>query len=269
MSNHELIVAVHPIVILNISEFFNRMKMNFSSNRVFGGLIGELSGNKIELFSSFEFLDKTYASTDKSFVDLDLPFLKERRRITEQLYPNYDFVGFFSVGCAETPDDQDKFVANQLIKFGVVNPIFLCLSSNLMDKETLPMKLFTYNKEEDKFVQIIHDIVGFDSERICIDTVTKSGGAQNNDSQINQNMDTVKSALSMLKSNLQNILKALDDPKYKNDPKFAQLVNDILVNHPNSSDPDLKQLIENSLEETLVLNNITCCSVGINYSSKI
>jgi hypothetical protein len=269
MSNTETTVAIHPIVILSISEFFNRMNMNFQSQRVFGGLIGEYSGNKVELFSSFEFLDKSYCSSKDCFVDLDLLFLKERRRITEQLYPNYDFVGFFSVGDNELPDAQDKEVVTHLLKFGVVNPLLLTLSSNLLDKEVLPIKVFSYDKQQDKFIQVIHDIVGYDSERICIDTVTKSGGAQNNDSQISQNMETLRSALSMLKSNLKTILKEIDKDENKKDPNFALLVNDILANHPNSSDPDLKKLIENSMEEMLILNNITCCSVGINYASKI
>jgi hypothetical protein len=45
------------------------MKMNFNSHRVFG--------NKVELFSSFEFLDKTYAASSDSFVDLDRNFKKK------------------------------------------------------------------------------------------------------------------------------------------------------------------------------------------------
>jgi hypothetical protein len=62
----------------------------------------------------------------------------------------------------------------------------LVLSNELLDKEELPMKVFLYDKEKGAFVHIKHEIVGFDSERICLDTVTKSGGVQNNNTQIMQ-----------------------------------------------------------------------------------
>lgn len=268
MSNSDIIVSLHPIVILGISEFYNRMKWNNNTKRVFGGIIGEKTGSKIEILSNFEFLDKSDPAKNK-IVDLDLEFLEERYKTVEQLFPNYEFVGLFSVGENTMADEQDKIIAKHLIKFGVINPIALILSSDLLDKEELPLKVFSYDKHSENFTQVHHEIVGYDSERICIDTVTKSGGVQNNDSQIVQNMDTIRSALSMLKSNLKTVLYQMKQPENQSSQEFAELLNDIIVNHPNSSDPDLKQLLDTSMEEMLILNNIVASSVGINYSSKV
>ena len=122
MSNYNNI-SIHPTVVLTMSEYFNRMQMNFKCNRVFGGLIGEISGNDVELFTTFEFLDKRYFYTEEellkikelklrivdesSLAELDINFIKEKRKITEQLYPNYNFLGFYSVGNGDIPDDND------------------------------------------------------------------------------------------------------------------------------------------------------------------
>ena len=268
MTSIDTIVSVHPIVILSISEFYNRMKMNFGSRRVFGGLIGEILGKKVELHSNFEFLDKGYSNSDNSFVDLDLEFLEERKRILEQLYATYDFLGFFSITKTDVPDKQDAEVAKRLIDYGIINPICLVLSNELLDKEELPMKVYIYNKELCTFTLIKHEIVGLDSERICLDTVTKSGGVQNNDTQLIQNMDTLKSALSMLKSNLISALSKSEKIENRSNLHFVEMLNDILSNHPNSSDPGLKDLIDNSMEDMLIINNIISSSIGVNYSTK-
>ena len=51
------IVGIHPIVILTISDFYNRMRVtsNGKVKRVFGALMGLKTGTKVEIFSAFEF----------------------------------------------------------------------------------------------------------------------------------------------------------------------------------------------------------------------
>ena len=266
--NEELTVAVHPIVILSISEFYNRMRVNFGSKRVFGGLVGETKGKKTEIFSNFEFIEHE-SSTNKQLV-LDIEYLESRRKIMEQLYSAYDFLGFFSTNTiSDKPDDQDKIVFKTLNQLGCVNPVCLVLCSDLLDKEELPMKVYSFDKQTDSFNQVNHEIIGYDSERICLDTVTKSGGVQNNDNQVVQNIETLRSAVSMLKSNLKSIISNIQNkPENMNDPKYIELLDDILKNFPNSEDPDLKRLLENSIEELLILNNVASSSIGVNYISK-
>ena len=53
-------VGIHPIVVLTISDFHNRMKItsNNKINRVYGALMGQKVGSKVEIFSAFEFVEK-------------------------------------------------------------------------------------------------------------------------------------------------------------------------------------------------------------------
>lgn len=258
-------ITIHPTPILNISEFYNRMRVNYKSERVFGGLIGEQHGNKIELYAIFEFLNNKVIGDD---VDLDLEFLDSRRKIAEQLYPNYDFVGFFSTNnINDSPNSLDAKVYDVLKKQGVCSPINLVLCSELADKKVLPLKAYFYNETQKEFVSMPLEINGYESERICLDTVTKDGGAQFNDSKLVQNTETLKSALLMLKSNLSSVLELVKDENLRKNPKFVELVDDLMKNYPSSSNnADLQNFLKSSLDEMLVISNVASSSIGISLS---
>lgn len=51
-------VSLHPLVILNISDHFTRSKVRTNEERVFGALMGQLSGRKVEIYDSFELVCK-------------------------------------------------------------------------------------------------------------------------------------------------------------------------------------------------------------------
>lgn len=271
MTSTDSLVAIHPIVILSISEYFNRMKTNFNSKRVYGGIIGEISGKKIEISSSFELLDKTYSvdDTDQTKIDLDFDFFNERKRITDQLYPSYDLLGIFSVSKSEIPDQNDIILAKYFIEYGVINPIIVKLSNELLDKDELPLKIYFFSKESNSFINLNFEINGYDSERICLDTVTKAGGVQNNDTQIVQNSETMRCALSMLKSNLLTVLSKIDNEDNQKKFKFIEKLNDVLVNFPNSNDRNINDFLNKSMKDMLILNNIISSSIGISFSSKV
>lgn len=262
MEKASLSLSVHPIVILNISEFFNRMRVNFGSKRVFGGLVGEQHSNRIELFSIFEFLMTENGELDQNFLD-------QRRKISEQLYPNYDFLGFFSTNIEETPDDQDKKVYSTLVELGVASPVNIVLCSDLKNKDTLPLKAYSYDKEKDAFQKIDIEISGYESERICLDTITKHGGAQNQNSQLVQNQNTLHDALKMLKNNLQGVRDLIKDPKNRKNPRFVELVDDIMKNYPNLNTQENNNNLQKSFTEMLLLANTTSSSLTINYSKNI
>lgn len=265
----QLTIEIHPIVILSISEFYNRSAVNFGSKRVYGGLVGVVTGNKVEVFSTFEFLDKTQSINLDTPPDFDLEFLDNRKRIAEQLYSEYQLVGFFSVNTSTEPSPHDRKILEIMKSNGVVSPIYLVLGSNLLECQELPLNLYSFDRLNDTFKRIKHTVVGFDSERICLDTVTKSGGTQQNDPQQIQNITTVKNALGMLKSNLQGILKAIDSGKFNQNRTFQTMLSNLLSNYPDSKNPDTVDFLKNSIQEVLILNNISSSSIGMSYQARL
>ena len=87
-------VGIHPIVVLTISDFYNRMLVTSkgSINRVYGALMGQKIGSKVEIFSAFEFVNN---SLNFSKIDLDIKYIDTSCDLATQLFPKFDIVGFF------------------------------------------------------------------------------------------------------------------------------------------------------------------------------
>ena len=73
--------------------------------RVYGGLLGVISGKKIEVMTSFEFVNK---STSPDNIEIDLNFLEERKTLTDQLFPLYQVLGFYSTSKDGQHQSMDK-----------------------------------------------------------------------------------------------------------------------------------------------------------------
>ena len=75
-----VIVALHPLVIMNISEHWTRVRAQLGqSTKVYGALLGRQKGRNIELCTSFEMkMNPIYGSDEakiKREEDVDLEFL--------------------------------------------------------------------------------------------------------------------------------------------------------------------------------------------------
>jgi hypothetical protein len=240
---------------------------DYKINKVFGGLLGQNMGNKSEIFSSFEFFNE---SEDDSLIKLDLSYIDERRKLTEQLYPNYELLGFFLTSTNKLPESND---VEELVKvmdyFGVVSPLCLVLSTDLTNAEELPLAIYRVDKNKKRVVKLDHLIEGHESERICLDTITKSTDLQNNESAVIQNMVTLKNAVDVLKANLKLIKGAISDKKFYNDPNFIIMVDELVNNYPNVCSQDLIEMLNKNEEEILLLNNISSNSVNISLQGRL
>ena len=54
-------IGIHPIVVLTISDFYNRMRVTSKGkvSRVYGALMGQKIGTKVEIFYAFEFVNNS------------------------------------------------------------------------------------------------------------------------------------------------------------------------------------------------------------------
>jgi len=97
--------------------------------------------------------------------------------------------------------------------------------------------------------------------------VIKSEGEQFNHSQLVQNENTIKSALTMLKMNLKGVLALVKDKSNHTNPRFIELIDDLMKNYPKSgSSKDNIEFIQNNLKEILILSNVASTSIGMNFS---
>jgi COP9 signalosome complex subunit 6 len=70
-----VIVALHPLVIMNISEHWTRVRAQLGkSSQVYGALLGRQKGRNIELCTSFE-IKMNPATNEQTDEDIDLEYL--------------------------------------------------------------------------------------------------------------------------------------------------------------------------------------------------
>lgn len=256
-------VGIHPIVILTISDFYNRMRVNSKGavSRVYGALMGQKVGNKVEVFSAFEFVNN---SKNESKVDLDLKYIDTRRDLATQLFPKFDIVGFFSTKKVSETNESDKIFLNSLSSFSVSNPIYVILSTSDIEKaKELPLNSYLFDKKLNSFTPVQQIIEGWESERICLETVTKGTDTQDNENPLMKNLQTTKTALNVLKDNLSLISNNLE--KFKNDQKFMELLEDLIDNVPSIEHSDYQTLMKNKQKEIMLLNNICANTIGNSY----
>lgn len=255
--------GIHPIVILTISDFYNRMKVTSKGkiSRVYGALMGQKTGSKVEIFSSFEFVNN---SKDEKSIDLDLKYIDTRRDEATQLFPKLDIVGFFSTNNTSEPNDNDKKIVNAMTYFGVINPVYLVLNTRDIEKQTeLPISTFMFDRTIGKFTKIRHVIEGWESERICLETVTRGTDVQDKENGLTKNLQTTRNALTVLKDNLVLIKNNLS--KFQNDPKFMEMLEDLVNNYPSIEKSDYQELMKNKQKEILLLNNLCESTIDSSY----
>lgn len=261
------IVGVHPIVVVTISDFYNRMKISSGNQkiRVYGALMGLRTQNKVEIFSSFEFEN---TSKDPEKCEFDKTYIETRRELATQLYPKYDIIGFYSTNNSDEPGKGDLDIMDTLLFFGITSPIFLILNTNENNSGKFPLFVYEFDKDnkEKSFRKINYQIDSSESERICLDTVTKSAGFNEEQSGLIQNYTILKNAVTVYENNLNLILNNLE--KFKDDSKFMSILNDILWNIPKTNESDYNQKMEQKKKEILIFNNICASVINKSYQGR-
>lgn len=261
------LVGIHPIVILTISDFYNRMRVTSkgSVKRVYGALLGQKIGSKVEIFSAFEFVNQ---SIDEKNTDFDLAYIDTRRDLATQLFPKLDIIGFFSTNTTSKPNEIDTQMLKTLKYFGVITPVYLVLSTDVGKATELPIETYETDYTNNVFNKVNHIVEGWESERICLDTVIKSSDVQSNESGFIKNYKTTKNALNVLKEILELIKENISNPKFKKDQIFQAMVDELIINYPDLEGTDYPGLINLKKKELFVLNNLCASSLGRSFQGK-
>uniref|UniRef100_A0A9J8ACU1 COP9 signalosome complex subunit 6 n=1 Tax=Cyprinus carpio carpio TaxID=630221 RepID=A0A9J8ACU1_CYPCA len=102
-------VALHPLVILNISDHWIRIRSQEGrAMQVVGALIGKQEGRNIEVMNSFELLFHTVE--DQIHIDKEYYYTKEEQ--FKQVFKDMEFLGWYTTG--GTPDQSDIHIHKQL-----------------------------------------------------------------------------------------------------------------------------------------------------------
>uniref|UniRef100_A0A8C3H6B1 COP9 signalosome complex subunit 6 n=1 Tax=Chrysemys picta bellii TaxID=8478 RepID=A0A8C3H6B1_CHRPI len=179
-------VALHPLVILNISDHWIRMRSQEGRPvQVIGALIGRQEGRNIEVMNSFELLSHTVE--ENIVIDKEYYYTKEEQ--FKQVFKDMEFLGWYTTG--GPPDQSDIHVHKQVCEI-IESPLFLKL--NPMTKHTdLPVSVFEsvidiINGEATMlFAELTYTLATEEAERIGVDHVarmTATGSGENSTGEL-------------------------------------------------------------------------------------
>merc|ERR1719348_1223348 len=176
-------VSLHPLVIMNISEHWTRIKAQKGKpEQVFGALIGKQAGRDIEIMNSFE-LDYNMIE-GQVVIDRDYYNLKEEQ--FKQVFSDMDFLGWYNTG--PKPSASDLAVHRQIIEINE-SPLFLQLSPGGHGHTNTELPISVYESVIDMvaggmsgasllLVRLPYSLATEDSERIGLDHVARIVGSE-------------------------------------------------------------------------------------------
>lgn len=234
--NAALDVHLHPLVLINISDQVVRFRSSGRPEGVAcGALIGAQEGRRVDIHNSFDLVVESDASRAPDF-----EFFKERLGQYLEVFPKYEFLGWYTTGAE--PQDSDKVVHK---KFQEVtendNPFLLLLDTAKLSgemasqSEELPVKIFdaklqlSGTETQLQWNEVCYQIDTLDAERISVNHVKKSGTqSSGQSSDFTQHTSGLGNSVLMLNNRVKVLLEHAIDIKAGRAPKNHEVLRQLL-----------------------------------------
>ncbi|GJN15831.1 hypothetical protein PR202_gb02774 [Eleusine coracana subsp. coracana] len=162
-SSSGLTFKLHPLVIVNVSDHYTRVKAQAACSgdsssssgavagqppRVFGCVIGVQRGRMVEIFNSFELVLDPVTGT------LDRAFLEKKQELYKKVFPDFYVLGWYSTG--SDVQDTDMLIHKALMDVNE-SPVYLLLNPaiNLSQKD-LPVTIYESEAERISVDHVAH-----------------------------------------------------------------------------------------------------------------
>ncbi|KHN20582.1 COP9 signalosome complex subunit 6a [Glycine soja] len=229
-SSSGLTFKLHPLVIVNISDHYTRVKSqmnpthapphtttnNNNANggdrggvvppplhpRVYGCVIGVQKGRTVEIFNSFELL------YDPSTHSLDRTFLEKKQELYKKVFPHFYILGWYSTG--SDAEESDMHIHKALMDINE-SPVYVLLNPSINhSQKDLPVSIFESELHvidgipQLIFVRSSYTIETVEAERISVDHVAhlKPSDGGSAATQLAAHLTGTHSAIKMLHSRI-------------------------------------------------------------------
>ncbi|CAG8541619.1 12779_t:CDS:2 [Rhizophagus irregularis] len=172
-NNSGLMVALHPLTLLNISDHFTRVRMQeqIQSPQVIGALVGTQTGREVEITNSFELAFDVVDG--KVIVNVD--YFTTKQDQFRQVFPQFDFLGWYTLG--RYPTESDIEIHKQMMTWNE-SPLFLQMNPfDIVTSKNLPITVYESiidlidGQAQTLFIKSQYKIETGEAERISVDHV--------------------------------------------------------------------------------------------------
>ncbi|GAB4846986.1 COP9 signalosome complex subunit 6a [Ancistrocladus abbreviatus] len=224
-SSSGLTFKLHPLVILNISDHYTRVKsqtqqafinqnggevaLTSPCPRVFGCVIGIQRGRTVEIFNSFELL------YDLSTQSLDRTFLEKKQELYKKVFPHFYILGWYSTG--SDAEESDMQIHKALMDINE-SPVYVLLNPSVNHAQK-DLPIIIYESElhvidgipQLIFVHSSYTIETVEAERISVDHVAhlKPADGGSAATQLAAHLTGIHSAIKMLNSRVRILYQYL------------------------------------------------------------
>ena len=203
-------VQLHPLVILNISEHWTRIRAQEGAPRqVLGAIIGQQKGRNVEIMNSYELV---FDEVDGQIV-IDVEYYKLKESQFKQVFEQMDMLGWYTTGGA--PNASDVSVHKQICQLNE-SALLLKLNPQSISSELPITVLESVMDLVDGEAQMLLLETGYtlateEAERIGVDHVARvSAGETDDKSKVAESLVPQHFALQMLRSRVRIIVRYIE-----------------------------------------------------------
>lgn len=246
-------VHLHPLVLINISDHFVRTRSQGGNLQLLlGAVIGAQEGRRIDVHSSFELLVEQAADGGRS---LDVEFLQQRLAQYLEVFPRYEFLGWYCLGAE--PQESDKALHKKVQEVTAnENPFLLLIDTQKLEteragqSEDLPVKVYDSKAHLDQgelkveWNEVPYAIDTLEAERIAVNHVAKSATAtkaSGHTSDFTQHTSGLGNSVVMLSNRIKELRDYMQDVKSGRLPRNHEVLRQLLslcqalkATHPDS-----------------------------------
>lgn len=238
-------VHLHPLVLVNISDHIVRFQFSGRTERILGAVIGAQEGRRVDIHNSFELV----AEAD----GLELEFFQQRLAQYMEVFPKYEFLGWYSSG--QEPHGSDKALRKKIQEVtSNENPLLLLmnptvLAAEMSGSEELPVKVYDAvthiagNEVAIQWNEMKYVIDTLEAERIAVNHVAKSAtqATSGHSSDFTQHASSLTNSVQMLNHRVRDLLEYAKAVKEGNVQKNHQVLRQLLsiCEALKSSHPDM------------------------------
>lgn len=274
-------ISLHPLVIINVSEHFTRLRAQAAPGtpiRVFGCLLGTLSGRNVDIANSFEL---KVALVGEGARALDLNFLKVRLEEYKKVFPAYDVLGWYSTAPGQQALDGDLLLHRQLCEI-TESPMYLVLDP-MPEPGMQDLPITIYESEMAlvndaptmQLARTSYKIDSIDSERISIDHVAHisgTGGGPESAALVSH-LGGQQSAIKMLSDRihvLESYLAGVRDGSIPTDHAALRQIKSLCDSLPavNSSAQFSKDFL-NDYNDTMLVSYLSSITQGTGMANDV
>jgi len=217
-------------VLVNISDHYTRQQLGSQvGGRALGLLFGCQSGASIHVYESFEM---PLLRDESGAVRLDEEFILEKKGHFEAVFPQYEILGWYTVG--SDVGEEDMAIHRAMSTFNE-SPLLVIVDPNITaDSKELPIKMLEAVMQVIGetptmiFVDVDFQIDTVEPERITIDHIVKGGGARSvRESSLVPSLEDLVNAVEMLTKRMRVLEKYVTMSREGKVPKNHAILREI------------------------------------------